>query len=147
MINREKMLVWLLRFFGGVMLLAVVAVCMPGSWMAACHEWLGLGKFPDAPIADYLARSLSAFYAIMGGLVLLISGDIRRYATIITYVAVVCIVFGVATLVIDVRLALPTWWIVGEGPFVAGLGVVILIVQARAKRGAATRLRPDVHRG
>lgn len=136
MIKAEKILVCLLRVFGGVTLLALVAVCMPSSWMAACHEWLGLGTFPDAPIVDYLARSLSAFYAIMGGLVLLISRDVRRYAAVITYVAVVCIVFGVTSLIIDIRLALPTWWIVGEGPFVAALGAVILILQTRAKRAA-----------
>lgn len=136
MTKAEKMLVWLLRVFGGVTLLALVAVCMPSSWMAACHEWLGLGTFPDAPIADYLARSLSAFYAVMGGLVLLVSRDVRRYAAVITYVAVVCIAFGVASLIIDIRLALPTWWILSEGPSVIGLGAAILILQARAKREA-----------
>ncbi len=137
MIKADKALVWLLRIFGGMSLLAVVAVCMPGSWMAACHEWLGLGEFPDAPIVDYLARSLSAFYAIMGGLVLLISRDVRRHATIISYVAIVCIAFGGTLVAIDVRLALPTWWVVVEGPFVAGLGAVILILQARAQPQAA----------
>ena len=36
--------------------------------MAACHEAMGLGPFPDAPIVEYLARSVSAYYAMLGGL-------------------------------------------------------------------------------
>ena len=139
MIRAERTLVWLLRVFGGMGLLAVVAVCMPWSWMAAIHEWLRLGEFPDAPIVDYLARSLSAFYAIMGGLVLLVSRDVKRHATIISYVAIACIAFGGALVAIDVRLALPTWWVVIEGPFTAGLGAVILVLQVRAQPEAAEK--------
>lgn len=134
MTNAEKLLVWLLRLFGGVTLLALPTVFMPRSWMEDCHEWLGLGAFPDAPIIDYLARSVSTLYAIVGGLVLLVSRDVRRYAAVITYVAVVSIVFGAAVLVLDVHLALPAWWTVGEGPATVAVGVVILLLQAAVRR-------------
>ena len=67
--------------------------------MVATHERLGLGAFPDPPITIYLARSLSAFYAIVGGLLLLFF--------------------------IDRSAGLPPMWSLGEGPFVAVLGLVM----------------------
>jgi hypothetical protein len=47
---------------------AAFFVAAPYSWMNAIHQWLGLGVLPDAPVAGYLARSTSAFYAMLGGL-------------------------------------------------------------------------------
>ena len=66
MTKSDKVLVLLLRIVGVGALFALVAVFMPVSWMAATHRWLGLGEMPTGPIVEYLARSLSAFYAIMG---------------------------------------------------------------------------------
>ena len=45
-----------LRLAGGILLLAFLAVFLPRGWMAAIHEWLGLGVFPQVPIVDYLTR-------------------------------------------------------------------------------------------
>src|SRR6476646_523817 len=59
----ERWLVLLLRAVGGVCLLALIALVMPGGWVDAGHAWLGWGHFPDAPIAMYLARSVSALSA------------------------------------------------------------------------------------
>jgi hypothetical protein len=44
--------VTLLRFVGGVCVLAAVAVILPQSALAAVHESAGLGHFPDEPIAE-----------------------------------------------------------------------------------------------
>src|SRR5262249_6130926 len=66
MTKSDKALVILLRIVGVPALFALVAVFMPSSWMAATHRWLGLGEMPTGPVVEYLARSLSAFYAING---------------------------------------------------------------------------------
>ena len=66
MTKSDKVLVILLRFGGVIALFALVAVFMPLSWMAATHRWLGLGEMPTGPVVEYLARSLSAFYAFLG---------------------------------------------------------------------------------
>ena len=63
-----KPLVIILRFFGVLGCTAVFVIVMPTRWMAAVHEWLGLGEFPDAPITQHLTRSISALYAVFGGL-------------------------------------------------------------------------------
>jgi hypothetical protein len=64
----DKVLAILLRSLGVSALFALVAVFMPMSWMAATHRWLGLGEMPTAPVVEYLARSVSAFYALFGAL-------------------------------------------------------------------------------
>ena len=58
--TRQTLLRVLLRLGGCLLLTAFVAVLLPVSWMAATHEWLGLGEFPRAPVVDYLARSVAA---------------------------------------------------------------------------------------
>ncbi len=55
--RNEQMLVWLLRFGGAVMLLALGAVVMPYEWMNGVHRNVGLGDLPHVPIVGYLTRS------------------------------------------------------------------------------------------
>ena len=122
---KERGLVVLLRFFGCTSALALYAVVQPHAWMAATHEWLGLGAFPEGPITPYLARSLSAFYALTGGFFLLFSTDVRHYRGAIAYASKAMTAMGVVLFVVDTTLALPLSWRLGEGPVVAGMGLVM----------------------
>ena len=83
MTRADKVLVLLLRFLGVGSLLALVPVFMPFAWMAATHRWLGLGEMPAAPVVEYLARSVSAFYALVGALCLLVAADLDRYRPLV----------------------------------------------------------------
>ena len=132
--NPERILKLILQINGAVMATALVAVFMSHDQMAAIHQWLGLGKFPEGIIVDYLARSLSAFYAIMGVLYIVLARDIRAYATIITFVAWASICFGVVTIIIDLQLDFPAWWTWGEGPFIIMYGTVVLWLQRKVKK-------------
>ena len=132
--NPERVLKLILQINGAVMATALVAVFMSHDQMAAIHQWLGLGKFPEGIIVDYLARSLSAFYAIMGVLYIVLARDIRAYATIITFMAWASICFGVATIIIDLQLDFPAWWTWGEGPFIIMYGTVVLWLQRKVKK-------------
>ena len=61
-----KMLVILLRLFGGSMMLALFAVIMPDSWLRIAVAEVE----PNTPVAvlvEYLARGWSAFYFMLGG--------------------------------------------------------------------------------
>ncbi len=131
--NPERVLKLILQINGAVMATALVAVFMSHDQMAAIHQWLGLGKFPEGIIVDYLARSLSAFYALMGVLYIVLARDIRAYATIITFMAWASICFGVATIIIDLQLGFPAWWTWGEGPFIIVYGAVVLWLQRKVK--------------
>lgn len=86
--NAERWLKLLLLLFGLPAAFAVVPFLMPTSWMAAVHQWLGMGVLPDKPIVDYLARYASGFSALYGFLLLLLLTDVRRYAPVITFQAV-----------------------------------------------------------
>jgi hypothetical protein len=132
--NPERILKLILQINGAVMATALVAVFMSHDQMAAIHQWLGLGKFPEGIIVDYLARSLSAFYALMGVLYIVLARDIRAYATIITFMAWASICFGVATIIIDLQLGFPAWWTWGEGPFIIAYGAGVLWLQRKVKK-------------
>ncbi len=118
--------------------MAVFAIFLPTAWMAAIHRWLGLGEFPDAAIAQYLARSVSAFYAMFGGLTILASLDVRRFGPVITYLAVVFMAFGVVITGVDTLAKMPTYWTLFEGPPTFGIGLVILLLNRRVRRDTDT---------
>lgn len=122
----ERWLVILLRIAGPLMLLAFGAIFLPTEWMAASHRRLGLGEFPASSLVEYLTRSVSALYAIHGGLYLVIASNLRRYAGVLTYVACANVVFGVLMVGIDLKARLPWYWTLAEGPPVAAFGVLLL---------------------
>jgi len=124
--SRERMLVLLLRLGAGMMLLALIAIVLPTSWMVAMHAWLGMGELPRAGIVEYLTRSVSALYALHGGLLLVLSRDVRRYAGVITYLGGANVPLGVVLLAIDLHASMPWYWTIGEGPPVTLFGVSIL---------------------
>ena len=72
----HRPLIILLRVVGVAACAAIIASVMPTTWMATTHKWLGLGDFPDTPITQYLARSVSVLYAIFGGLLIVVSTDV-----------------------------------------------------------------------
>ncbi len=123
--TKRVALVWLLRILGAPMLLAAPFVFIPTAWLAAIHEWLTLGPFPPGAITEYLARSLSAFYAGAGALALLLSTDVVRYRPVILFVAGGTVVFALVVLWIDLKIGMPASWTWGEGPFVLPFGLVM----------------------
>jgi hypothetical protein len=118
-----------LRLFGAVDLLAALAVFLPWEWMAQAHARLGLGELPPAPVVGYLARSASALYALHGALILFVSFDTGRYARLITFLAAAAVVHGAVLVGIDAATRMPAWWTASEGPAVAAMGIVVLVLQ------------------
>ena len=112
----EKVLVWLLRVNGFLASLAIVAVVMPTAWIDAGARASGLGPFPDTMLTQYLVRSVSLIYALLGALTLYLSSDVRRYRDLIVFVGGMTMVLGVGLTVLDFSLGLPAAWSWGEGP-------------------------------
>jgi hypothetical protein len=129
--RNEKILIWLLRVSGAVMLMALGAVVMPYEWMNLIHQKQGLGELPHVPIVGYLTRSASALYAFHGALLLFIATDVRRYLPILRFLAMAGIVFGAVMLGIDSHVGMPVAWTVGEGLSVILFGAVILWLTGR----------------
>lgn len=122
----EKAVVVILRVSGVVLLTALVPAVMPFAWMQDIHRLLGMGELPDAPIVGYLTRSVSAFYALHGAMILFVSLDVRRYLPLVKCLAVLCVLFGAGMIVLDVLVGMPLFWVLGEGPFIVILGGVLL---------------------
>lgn len=118
-------LVFLLRCGAVLTGSAFLAVFLPVDWMISTHRWLGLGEFPQAPIVDYLARSVAAFYGFHGVLLFLISTDVVRYRSLVWYVALTNVVFGFMLLAIDLHAGLPAYWTAFEGPPVVVIGILV----------------------
>ena len=137
MTRSERIVRFLLRMMGTVMCLAVFAVFMPRGWMDFCHRRIGLGPLPQGPIVEYLARSASALYAVMGGLAWVLSSDVRRYARIIACQMVFALAFSLIIIGIDLRVGMPWYWTISEGPTLTVFSVVVLALQRRAGREAA----------
>jgi hypothetical protein len=116
MTEADKVLVKLLRCVGVTALFALVAVFMPLSWMAAGHRWLGLGEMPTAPVVEYLARSVSAFYAFTGALCLLVAADLERYRPLVRFLGMAFALMSVVLLGVDLAAGMPWWWTAFEGP-------------------------------
>ena len=133
----DKVLVILLRFGGVIALFAVVAVVMPTSWMAATHRWLGLGEMPTGPVVEYLARSLSAFYALVGALCLVVASDLGRYRPLVRFLGLAFALMSLVLLGVDLVAGMPWWWTASEGPggVVFGALLVVLARPASSKGG------------
>ena len=139
MTKQYRLLRLFLRIIGTAALLALVAVIMPYLWMNAIHQWLGMGQLPAEPIVGYLARSTSAFYALLGGLFWVASFDLHRHRMVLCYLGIVIVIFGTALFVVDLLEGMPLWWTIGEGPFNIVFGVVILALARRLGRGENRR--------
>src|SRR5262249_54273904 len=140
MTQGDKVLVVLLRYLAGVPgLLALVPVFMPMSWMAATHRWLGLGEMPTAPVVEYLARSLSAFYALVGALCLAVTADLGRYRPLVRWLGVAFVLMSVILLGVDLAAGMPWWWSATEGPGGVVLGALMFVLAhpASSKGGTA----------
>lgn len=124
----ESLLRLLLRGLGALDLLALGAMLMPPTWMAATHAWLGMGEFPRAAVVGYLARSASLMYAQHGAVFLFLSGDVRRYRPLIRLMAVIAIVSGGVMLAIDLLAGIPLFWALVEGPGYIVLAIAVLLL-------------------
>lgn len=119
------MLVILLRLSGTFTSLAFLAMLLPVEWMASIHQAVGLGEFPRAPVVDYLARSIAALYGFHGALLLLVSTNPVKHRTIVWFIAILNIAFGVMLVAIDVHAGMPMVWTLFEGPSIIVFGIVI----------------------
>ena len=129
MTKSDKALVILFRYLLGIgSLFALVPVFMPVSWMAATHRWLGLGKMPTGPVVEYLARSLSAFYALTGALCLVLATDLGRCRPLVRFLGVVFALMSLIVLGVDLAAGMPWWWSASEGPGGVVFGALLFVL-------------------
>jgi hypothetical protein len=99
--------------------------------MNAIHRLLGMGPLPDAPVVGYLARSTSAFYALLGGLLWLVSFDVARFRPVVLYLGAALVALGLSLTAIDAIEGLPAFWRLAEGPLDVAFGAALLWLGSR----------------
>jgi hypothetical protein len=115
----ERHLVWFLRATAVLLLAAAPAVVMPTAWMRTIGACLGL-EVPDAPLVDYLTRSVSALYAALGAYCWFLSCDVRRYLPLLRFMIPLTALFDVTLIVLDALIPMPIAWMVGEAVAIVG---------------------------
>ena len=124
--TRNSFLTLYLRLVGTVAGLAAICAVMPLRWMDAIHRAIGMGALPDQPIVEYLARSTSALYALMGALFWMLSFDLVRYHLLVRRLGMAIIALGILLLGVDIMAGMPWFWKAIEGPANIVLGAIIL---------------------
>jgi len=79
-------------------------------------------------VVEYLARSVSAFYALFGALCLVVASDLERYRPLVRFLGVVFAVMSVAFLGVDLAAGMPWWWSASEGPGGVVLGALMFFL-------------------
>ena len=132
--DSDRLLALLLQCVGGVAILAVVPLWMPRQWIEGAHQWLGLGEFPSSPIAEYLARSVSALCAFYGGLLVVLSLDVRRYAPLIRYQAIAIMTLSACGVLVGRWAGMPMWFVSGDAAACWAYGIPMLMLVHRGSR-------------
>jgi hypothetical protein len=125
---------------GLLMALAIVPAVMPLSWIEAVHQFLGLGRFPEKFLTEYLARMTSAMFAMMGALLMFLAWDVRRFAPVIKFVYFIQIpvVIAVMAVLAGRHVDIIYYWLaVIDAVFAVAFAVFALILVAKMSRLAA----------
>ena len=132
----RRFLAWLLYVLGGIMSMAFLAVVMPTSFMAAIADWLGVGPLHRSPLTEYLTRSLSAMYGVLGVLHLYLARDVVRYLDLIVVLGWLTVLAGVIVTAVDFGAGMPPFWSWSEGPPTVLTGLAYVWLARRARVGA-----------
>jgi hypothetical protein len=92
---------------------------------------------PTGPVVEYLARSLSAFYAIMGAICLVVAANLERYRPLVRFLGLAFALMSLVLLGVDLAAGMPWWWSASEGPggVVFGAPMFVLARSAYSKGG------------
>lgn len=128
MSGRETTLAVLLRLVGAAELAALAFAFAPVGWMDAVHDRvLGLGPLPAGRIVEYMARHLSALYAVHGMMVLAISFDLPRYRPLARVLGWSHVGLGAALGWADWSAGFPWAWAAAEATLVTACGGLIVV--------------------
>jgi hypothetical protein len=113
MTRPERQLTWFLRGTAVVLIAAAPAVVLPSSWMQAIGAEFGL-DVPASPLVEYLTRSLSGVYGLLGVVLWMLSGDVRRYLPLLKFLVPSTAAFDATLIALDLWIPMPLIWTAGE---------------------------------
>jgi hypothetical protein len=114
-------------------LAAAPAVVMPTAWMRAIAAWHAV-EVPEAPLVEYLTRSMSALYVMFGVTYWYMSCDVRRYLPLLRFSIWVMFAFDATVIVLDVLIPMPILWTAGEAVALTGWTLLFWWLVRRVER-------------
>jgi hypothetical protein len=126
--NRQRLLVWLLRLSGTVEILAFISVVMPRSWMEMSHEWLGMGTMPDGPLVMFMIRQASYAYGMHGVSLWILASDVVRFRPLIVFNGVAFLLAAPVFFLIDYTSGVPMWWTIFDALACGSTGAALLLL-------------------
>ena len=105
-----------------------MAVVMPRAWHVATHAVLGLGDFPEAPIAEYLARGMSGMCGFYGLLLIYLANDVRKHLRLIVWQAIALTSISLLATLSQPRSGMPGWWLYGDLLSVAAFSAITIVL-------------------
>ncbi|NNJ25845.1 hypothetical protein [Alienimonas chondri] len=128
----DRTVALLLRAAGGLNLTALLFAFGPRSLLEWGHRTLLTEPFPEAPIAEYLARSASLLYAFHGCLLLFATTDVPKFAGWLKLYGGLMLAAGVCFLIVDLMSDMPAWWAWGEAAtLLIGGSLVLWLMRGR----------------
>ena len=124
--NRQRLLVWLLRLAGTVEIFAFIAVVMPRSWMETSHAWLGMGEMPEGALLMFIIRQASYTYGVHGLSLWLIASDVERFRSFVIFNGIAFLIAAPVFFLIDRSSGMPLWWMVIDPLSCGLLGAALL---------------------
>jgi hypothetical protein len=121
----------ILRLLSVLLMFALFAVFLPVETMGRIHLLLGLGEMPISPIVEYLARSVSLFYALQGFILWYISSKPEVYLKFLKFYLWISYPFAIGLFFIDLNAGMPLYWIGGEAPLALVLITLLLLLVKR----------------
>lgn len=137
--NRERLLVWLLRLAGAVEILAFISVVMPRSWMEISHEWLGMGTMPDGPLVMFMIRQASYAYGMHGVSLLVLASDVVRFRPLIVFNGIAFLLAAPVFFLIDYASGVPFWWTIFDPLACGSTGVALLMLTRGIDKNGSTK--------
>jgi hypothetical protein len=134
--SAERHLVWFLRLSAVLLGCAAPFVFVPMAWMRPIAVWLGL-ELPDLTLLEYLVRSISLVYAILGTFCWAMSRDVPRYLPLLRFTAFATLVFDAVLIGVDVTIPMPALWTITEAISLTTWTVALLWLVRRANRPLA----------
>ena len=130
--NRERLLVWLLRIAGATEILAFIAVVMPRSWMQIANASVGLGEMPDGPLLMFMIRQASYTYGVHGLSLWLIATDVQRFRPFVVFNGIAFLIAAPVFVLIDLSSGMPLWWTVSDPLSCGFFGAALLLLSRKA---------------
>ena len=124
-------------------LAAAVFMVLPIPTIESFFENFGIEPLPDTPIFIYIARLISATYAVIGVFLVILALKPMKYGVLVPFAGVSTLFIGLVCGTVGVISVIPKLWFLGDALFGIILGLGILISWQKVKKSCRQQTQPS----